>query len=121
MTGHGWIVDTSELFQQSGWLVKNLGLRSSLFQTIRYQLSHAGILPLAKGRVATITWFGALSYNKLHVVHIEERDVCETCGRELVIMDFESGFDPPFEGRLVTFEEARIAGMNSHAERYQAI
>lgn len=124
MLGHGWIDETSELFESTGWVVKNLGLRSSLYQTVRYELSHAGlegIQPYAKSRVRTITWWGQVSYAKLHVERVLERQTCSVCGRELVEMTFDSGFDPPLGTMQLTGEEARSHGLSASYERWQAI
>lgn len=54
--GFGWIKNTKQNYGVNGWIVKNLGIRNSIYATVQYLLSHAGI---AK-RVLTITWFGEL-------------------------------------------------------------
>jgi len=70
--GKGWIRDTTEIFEKTGWLVKNKGVRDSTRKTISYLLSHAGI----QKRFHTSTWFGGLSYNRLRTVKTEsEREV----------------------------------------------
>jgi hypothetical protein len=126
LLGHGWIEGTAELYNESGWVVVNLGSQThgrprSVYRTLQYQLSHAGVwmrpqgegeaqgrmLPLAKGRGSkklAITWFGTMSYRALPVVHERVRELCPECGRELVILttNGELGEPPlgmdPFEG-----------------------
>lgn len=66
--------------RKTGYIIKNLGLRKSVGATAQYQLSHAGI----KSGVHTVTWFGAISYNKLKVKpEVVDVDVCPVCGAEL--------------------------------------
>lgn len=59
MIGFGWI--DWKNFSGTGWIVKNKGVRKSVFATAMYQLSHAGIHP----HYNTVTWFGSLCYNKM--------------------------------------------------------
>lgn len=47
----------AEIYGSSGYVVKNLGVRDSVYQTAFYQLSHCGV----KKGVQTVTWFGELS------------------------------------------------------------
>jgi len=77
--GFGWIVSTEELYNKGGWIVKNLGLRDSVFATFYYQLSHAGV----KKGYHTLTWFGSLSYSKLKVEDEPNPDVCPLCAGKL--------------------------------------
>ncbi|GAG75273.1 unnamed protein product, partial [marine sediment metagenome] len=80
MIGYGWIKNVAENFEESGWVVKNLGVRKNVFATAMYQLSHAGI----HKKYHTVTWFGHLAYNKLKVVpELEEGDKCPICGAKL--------------------------------------
>jgi hypothetical protein len=78
--GYGWIVDVRQNYVYSGYVVKNIGIRKTVHGTIWYQLSHCGI----SEKHHTVTWFGALSYGKLHVkYHEEEAHCCPLCGRPL--------------------------------------
>jgi len=77
--GFGWIIGTEELYNEAGWIVKNLGLRDSIFGTFYYQLSHAGV----KHGYHTLTWFGDLSYSKLKVEEEPNPDVCPLCFAKL--------------------------------------
>ncbi len=94
--GFGWIVNTNEIYNKEGWIVKNLGLRKSVFGTFHYQLSHAGI----KKGFHALTWFGELSYSKLEVEQEPNPDVCPLCSAKLRPVFFSSclfGQPPPCE------------------------
>lgn len=90
MIGYGWIRNTDKIFEASGWIVHNEGVRKTVFGTALYQLSHAGIHKDHR----TVTWFGALSYNTFRRATwiqdgcrpLPEREdmVCPMCGRKLV-------------------------------------
>ena len=73
-----------------GWLVKDLGIRKSVFQTFCYLLSHCGI----KKKVHTVSWLGKLSYSKLKVEKEPNIRKCPLCGGEFVEIYYD-GFDPP--------------------------
>ena len=78
--GFGWIQNVKEGYEAHGWIVKNLGLRNTVSGTALYQLSHAGV----HGKRHTITWFGALAYNKLSVpARVPPEEVCPICGEKL--------------------------------------
>jgi hypothetical protein len=107
--GFGWIDHTDDLYDKTGWVVVNKGIRKSVYRTFQYLLSHAavwresveggeGILPIAKSKVHTVTWFGSLSYNKLTVEAEDYRDLCPICGQPFVILDWPGIGDPPPEG-----------------------
>ena len=88
--GDGWLVENiKEFFLADGWIVKNLRVRSTgqVVGTIRYIMDHLAIpivgspVPIAdpthpgypaisqstQRRLASVTWFGTMSYNKLRV------------------------------------------------------
>lgn len=77
--GFGWIDGTQELYNKEGWIVKNKGLRNSVFGTFLYQLSHCGI----KERTHSLVWFGDLSYSKLKMEKEPETDICPLCRAKL--------------------------------------
>jgi hypothetical protein len=92
--GYGWIRGTKEIYEATEWVIKNLGIRKSLFGTIHYQLSHVGFNP----KYHSVTWFGALSYAKLKVrPYKPEKHLCPICKAEFVKLDFDifGGLDPP--------------------------
>jgi hypothetical protein len=81
--GYGWVQRVKEVYDRDGWVVKNLGVRKSVNATAMYQLSHCGI----HERRHSITWFGALSYNKLRVPRLEvEKELCPLCGQKLRLL-----------------------------------
>jgi hypothetical protein len=79
--GLGWTEGTAENYERTGWVVKNLGIRKSVFWTMEYLLSHAGI---RKG-VHVVTWFGRLCSNRMEKTPIlgAIREICPHCGRPL--------------------------------------
>ena len=101
--GFGWAERTEELYARSGWVVKNLGVRKSVFWTVQYLLSHAGVFkdhePGLHPKVFNVTtWIGELAYNKkIHPPKlVEEKEVCPYCGSILMQMeDDELGKHPP--------------------------
>jgi len=100
VVGYGWIAGTSKTHHEYGWVIKNIGIRKSIFQTLYYQLSHCAIV---KGK-HSLTWFGDLSYhNSILKVEIEPiLQLCPGCHRELVDLEFTGRGEPPpneiFEG-----------------------
>lgn len=92
--GFGWIHHTAEGYQRHGWVVKNLGIRQSVFWTFQYLLSHAGI-----SVVHTTTWFGQLSYNSMGRTPTPGSflELCPLCGRALKPMVWLPTDRPPPE------------------------
>ena len=93
--GVGWTQDTVENYEKTGWVVKNLGVRKSVFWTVQYLLSHAGI---RKG-IHTVTWFGRLCSNRMEKTPIlgAIREICPFCGRYLHPLIWAGLDPPPFE------------------------
>ena len=92
--GFGWIVgiDVTDVYQKEGWIIKNLGVRKSVFATVIYQLSHCAIIE----HKHTTTWFGVISYSKLKMKKIEEEhSKCPECGEDLVELEPCYPFDKP--------------------------
>lgn len=143
IVGYGWIKDTDKVYEETGWLVKNLGVRRrerNVRLTIAYELGHAGV---RKG-THTLTWFGKLSYNKLRVVGSEkekvdlefeierrgrknvqvivieeEKEVCTICGGKLHRVHWDGHGPPPApdeEGSYVVESEGwRESDMNFYS------
>lgn len=93
--GYGWVVSTKKISDESGWVIKNKGIRDSLHSTIYYQLSHAGV----SNDVHSITWFGELGYSAkfspaYEIEDAENHDYCDFCGCFLVSCKFV-GLDRP--------------------------
>jgi len=86
---HGFEAHTRECFNVDGVIAKvavddkgEAGKRRSVFQTAKYQLSHASIRTDCV-RPQVVTWFGVCSYRKLKVVFVPEKPVCPICGNQL--------------------------------------
>jgi hypothetical protein len=80
IVGYGWIQDVRKNYLESGYIVKNVGIRKTVEGTIFYQLSHCGI----SAKHHAVSWFGALSYGKLHVRYDEKEDpMCPICHERL--------------------------------------
>ena len=85
LIGYGWIENVEALYAKYGYVVKNLGVRDSVFMTALYQLSHAGY---REGQ-HTVSWIGCMSNNqyvKLDPEPEPEREdpVCPECGEVLM-------------------------------------
>jgi hypothetical protein len=66
-----------------GYIIKVLGARKSIFGSCYYQLHHASYRKGTR-RAQVVTWFGSMSYHRLHVEKEEKKkDVCPLCGHEL--------------------------------------
>ena len=97
--GYGWISGTKEVYEEKGWIVKNLGVRKDVVRVVNYQLSHAGI----RSGQHTVTWFGELGYAKLKVEKEPEENNCPYCSAPLVLLQWEATDrgppdDPEYEG-----------------------
>ena len=89
---HGFEGHTRKCFETDGFIVKiavsNEGHgfadeRKSVYETAKYQLSHASIRTDCK-RPQVVTWFGVCSYRKLHAKYVPKKAVCPLCGGKLV-------------------------------------
>jgi len=101
MLGPGWIDHVREIYRETGWVVKNKGLRKNLGKTLRYELGHAGI----HKEIHTITWFGDLAYCKFKAPPLEEDlHVCPLCGQELVKLMWYGELGAPEPPQEIGFE-----------------
>lgn len=86
-------VNGGEVCAKTGWVWKNKGNidnEAVLAKKALYMLNHCAV---REGKQA-VTWFGALSYNKLKKhdgTPVEVVVICPKCGSELSIKDIESG------------------------------
>lgn len=93
----------------SGYLVKNLGLRGSSIdrvRTIMYILSHAGV-PF--GSHHAVTWFGSLSYRRVLVpkfVKVPEK--CPLCNHDCVHVKVNSLFFKDSQTFCRVFEDKTV-------------
>lgn len=77
---YGWVHRVKESYAESGWVVKNLGVRRSIRATAHYQLSHCGVHP----KHHSVRWFGALAYNKMNVPPLPRQShPCPACGLDM--------------------------------------
>jgi hypothetical protein len=100
IVGFGWVRNSASFYQKTQWVVKNLGLRNSVYATIAYQLSHAGVYMRAedeRGKKTTVTWFGKLSYNQFKYHPEDEKEECPICGSFLTLLEWRGIGDPPLE------------------------
>ena len=82
MIGLGWIKgdEVKEIHQGTGWVLKNLGVRESIFRTAQYALSHCGI---HDHHHATV-WFGVIGYRNYRAPKMKaEKPKCPICDRQL--------------------------------------
>lgn len=96
--GVGWILGdkVKNLYTRSGWIVKNVKVRQTIFGTAFYQLTHAGVW-YGKSRKCSTTWFGCMSYNKMLMDPLSYgRDKrCPYCGEKIVTLLWIGEGDPP--------------------------
>jgi len=102
--GFGWIVGSDVEFKRSGWVVRNLGVRKSVFWTMQYILSHAGVFSdpslgdrfMKKRKFHVVTWFGGLAYSRLRVPKVGSfAERCPYCSRFLKPLVFVQLDRPP--------------------------
>lgn len=97
----GWVLGdrVADLYKSRGWIARNHGVRKNVFGVVRYLASHLGV----KKGFNSISWFGALSFNKPRIRKAPKDDVevCPYCSAELVNLEYYGIADPPdpdFEG-----------------------
>ena len=98
----GWIKDPRKIVDRNGWVIKNKGIRKSLFSTVFYLLSHTSV---CDQRVSSVSWFGTMSYRAknaslLTVVDEDQGYKCPYCLTKMVPAKFVATDRPPpmFEG-----------------------
>ena len=67
LVGYGFIKNGADVYSKTGWVAKNLGYRNSVFWTLQYLLSHAGVFVdpdagVHPKRFQVVSWFGRLGY-----------------------------------------------------------
>lgn len=89
--GRVWkIIRHTKCIWKIGWYVKEVGERNSVFQTFCYLLSHCGI----QKDYQAVTWFGSLSYSKLHVPKEPRITKCPLCNEEFQKICYEEPYHP---------------------------
>ena len=102
--GFGWVEGVAEAYNKYGYVIKNLGKRDSVFGTIYYQLSHAGI----KKHNHVLSYFGECSYSKLKVDQ-ENEDLknCPFCKDSLQELEFNPNCELKPDPLIMTLEYMR--------------
>jgi len=86
-------------YEETGWVVVNLGVRKSVVATAHYQLSHAGI----HRHLHTVTWFGVMSngkgwFSENALPEIKQKGAeCPECKRPLKRYIWKGEGDPPLK------------------------
>jgi hypothetical protein len=94
--GVGWLKKANEFYVSTGWIYKNIGRRETVNGTIKYTLTHCGIV---KGLQA-LTYFGLFSNGKIVIDSIQkvtEAIKCQGCGEELHLYAMKKGVDGGYE------------------------
>jgi len=105
----GWVTNVGKNYYKTGWVVKNLGVRKTVYGTIHYLLTHTGI---KKGK-HSLVWFGRLSYSKLIMPKEPRKHLCPVCETPLYpIIFFGTDRPPPdeeFEGWSDAYGWVRVS------------
>lgn len=102
LIGFGWIKGTAHLHSHTGYVIKNIKVRKSVFGTAFYQLTHAGIF-YGPNKKHTVTWFGSMGYNKLKIPKKpEDPEKCPYCDTPLYALQWigEGEMPLPFKNSL---------------------
>lgn len=84
---HGWVDGqfVKTMHGKTEYVVKNLGKRKSVYNTLMYQLSHAGIP--SKVRSQAVVWFGDCRSSKIKAIKpnfdVVKKRVCPICQKPL--------------------------------------
>ncbi|MBA7699345.1 hypothetical protein ES703_108040 [subsurface metagenome] len=107
---YGWVDEEAvkTINKRTGWVVKNLGVRDSVYTTALYQLSHCGV----KKGIQSVTWFGKMSnkyYCKLNPAPKlkPKKATCPHCECKLIPLVYRPGLalmltgkPPPLLGKI---------------------
>jgi len=102
------------MHKKESWIIKNKGVRESVFGTVRYLLSHAGI----KYHQHSITWFGGLSHYSIANHNPEckpqkkEEHLCPICQSKLISLKDSMSAEPPPDEEFEGFEDVSDAVYN---------
>lgn len=96
---YGKITNTNEFYNKTGWTIKNKGDLNnevSIFNCVRYLLSHAGI----RKRTHSVRYLGDISYRKLKLEKEPNYHVCPYCELPLTMFElifWEENIPPPLD------------------------
>lgn len=88
--GVGWLKKANEFYESTGWIYKNIGRRETIKGTIKYTLTHCGIVT----GMQAITYFGLFSNGKIVVDSIQkvtEPIKCQACNEALHLYGMKAG------------------------------
>jgi hypothetical protein len=88
--GVGWLKKSNIFYDETGWIYKNIGRRETIKGTIKYTLTHCGIV----SGMQALTYFGLFSNSKIVVDTIEkvtEAIKCKACNEALHLYGMKPG------------------------------
>lgn len=95
LIGFGWLKGIAENYEESGWVIKHLGVRKNVFGTAFYQLTHAAVW-YGEGRRQTVTYVGESNNRNLKLPKYEQPAVgCPYCGAKMQRAIRLPGFPDP--------------------------
>jgi hypothetical protein len=110
----GYVHNTKEGYDKDGWVVKNCGVRLSVFWTLQYLLSHAGV-----SSSHVVTWFGSMAYNHMRAPKLGEiKEHCPWCDRILEPLLWIGGQDRPPPGLTFVKHDATANDFNFEADEW---
>ena len=91
VVGYGYVMCADSFYRLTGWVYKNKGVRNTVYGTIFYLLTHAGLGYVDDRRVFHCnTWFGVMGYSRM-VIKSDVRKVvyekCKVCAADLHLYD----------------------------------
>lgn len=92
VVGSGYLQQSDDFYNETGWIYKKMDRRETVKGTIKYTLTHCGI----NENFHAITYFGALSYNKVVIdteTVTDEPIKCRACGELLLEYAFKDEID----------------------------
>lgn len=100
IVGYGWTIQTDQVFDKTGYFIKNIGVRDSVFSTVWYQLSHCGIKKGNVHNIHSVIWWGMLGYrsqySKLFNPEKDDSiDLCPYCCHKLLDLTWVGKDRPP--------------------------
>lgn len=90
-------------YRDTGYIVRVLGERKTVFGTAWYQLNHAS-LKVGVVRFHVATWFGICSYRKLKVTVEKRKDLCPICKHDLGAIRYFGARRIVFDRSLHSYE-----------------
>lgn len=115
VVGVGYIIgsEVKDTYDKTEWIVRNLGVRKSVFKTVWYLLCHCGIKESKKHNYHAVTWFGILGYHSYYSklitqYEVDDTDFCPFCYEKLHLLIWCGSHEPPPDEEIEHLE-----GLNS--------